>query len=61
MSDPYEPKHPPCVTLYAVCIHEASQSGDRSRMQAVEAQAAQYVSDVESALSQLRAALGRDS
>lgn len=54
-------RHPPCVTLYATCIHEAAQGGDRSRMQAVEAQAAQYLSEVESALAELRAALGRNS
>ena len=61
MSDQDQSAHHPCVTLYAVCIHEAAAGGDRSRMQAVAAQAEQYVSDIEAALSKLRAALGRNS
>ena len=58
MSDQDQYGHGPCVTLYASCIHEAARGGDRERMRAVEAQAAQYVSEIESALAELRRALG---
>jgi len=58
MSDEYGTPHHPCVTLYATCIHEAARGGDRERMRAVESQAAQYVSEIESALAELRKALG---
>jgi Domain of unknown function (DUF1843) len=61
MSDQQERANQPCVTLYAVCIQEASRGGDRERMRAVEAQAQQYVSEIESALGELRAALGKQS
>lgn len=58
MSDQAGYAKPPCVTLYAVCIHEAARGSDRERMRAVEAQAQQYVSEIESALAELRGALG---
>lgn len=47
----------PVVVLYAVGIHEATQSGDRARMQQMEQQASQHLQDVESALQELRKAL----
>jgi len=49
------------VVLYAVGIHEATQSGDRARMQQMAQQAEQHLQEVESALQELRAALGRNS
>lgn len=51
----------PVVVLYAVGIHEATQSGDRAKMQAMEQQASQHLEEVESALKELRAALGSNS
>jgi len=50
--------HHPCVTLYAVCIHDAARGGDAERMRAVEKQATDYIGELESALPELRGALG---
>ena len=47
----------PVVVLYGPAIQEASRSGDRTRMQEMERQAAQHLQEVESALAQLRSAL----
>lgn len=47
--------------LYAVPIHDAINSNDRSRMEEMEAKAAQHLEEVKAALAQLRAALGRNS
>lgn len=51
----------PIVVLYGPAIQEATRSGDRTRMQQMAQQAEQHVQEVESALQQLRAALGRTS
>jgi hypothetical protein len=56
MSD--EKSYSAAVVLYAVPIQEAARSGDRERMSKMEAQAQQYVSEVESALAELRKAMG---
>ncbi|HEU4560511.1 MAG TPA: DUF1843 domain-containing protein [Longimicrobium sp.] len=47
----------PVIVLYGPSIQEATRSGDRTRMQEMERQAAQHLQEVESALAQLRAAL----
>ena len=47
--------------LYAGPIHEAISSNDRSRMEEMEAKAAQHLEEVKAALAELRAALGRNS
>lgn len=45
------------VVLYGPAIQEATRSGDRTRMQEMEQQAAQHLREVESALEELRGAL----
>lgn len=45
--------------LYAGPIHDATRSGDVSRMREMEQQAQQHLEQVQSALAELRAAIGR--
>lgn len=45
--------------LYAVSIQDTTRSGDQQRMREMEQRAQQYISEVRSALDELRAALGR--
>ncbi|HET7464761.1 MAG TPA: DUF1843 domain-containing protein [Longimicrobium sp.] len=49
------------VVLYAVSIQEATQSGDRARMQQMAQQAEQHLKEVEGALQELRSTLGSNS
>jgi hypothetical protein len=50
--------YPPVAVLYAVSIQDAAKSGDLNRMREMEAQAQKYVGEVESALAELRSAMG---
>lgn len=63
MSDTSDPHrhHPPFVVLYAVGIHEARNSGDRTRMQQMIETAERYLAaedEVRAALQELRTQLG---
>jgi Domain of unknown function (DUF1843) len=49
----------PITTLYAGPIHEAARSGDAARMREMQQRAEQHLSEVQSALEELRAAIGR--
>lgn len=56
MSDGY---HGPITTLYAGPIHETARSGDVNAMREMQQRAEQHLAEVQSALEELRAAIGR--
>ncbi|HET7464760.1 MAG TPA: DUF1843 domain-containing protein [Longimicrobium sp.] len=54
-----ESAHTQPQPLYAGPIHDATRSGDESRMREMEQRAQQHLDEVRGALDELRAALGR--